>query len=111
MAKRSSSRGSEEKSNTGLIVTLVFFILTTIGLGVSTYYGYAGKADALKDTKTANDKAAASDKKADEADTRRAAVKAAVGVADASDKAKLGGGRSTYGSQITGDVTPIYTEL
>jgi hypothetical protein len=39
MAKQ---RGRE--SNTGLIVTLVFFIILSIGLGVATYYGFAGQA-------------------------------------------------------------------
>ena len=40
MAKQ---RGRE--SNTGLVVTLVFFILISVGLGVATYYGFAQQAD------------------------------------------------------------------
>jgi hypothetical protein len=36
MAKQ---RGRE--SNTGLVVTLVFFIILSVGLGVATYYGFA----------------------------------------------------------------------
>ncbi len=39
MAKQ---RGRE--SNTGLVVTLVFFIILSIGLGVATYYGFAQQA-------------------------------------------------------------------
>ena len=38
MAKQ---RGRE--SNTGLVVTLVFFIILAIGLGVAAYYGFAHK--------------------------------------------------------------------
>jgi hypothetical protein len=39
MAKQ---RGRE--SNTGIIVTLVFFIILSIALGVTAYYGFAGQA-------------------------------------------------------------------
>ncbi|HVS36432.1 MAG TPA: hypothetical protein VMS17_12775, partial [Gemmataceae bacterium] len=46
------------ESNVGLIVTLIFFILTSVGLGVATYYGFA-QQDALLKDKKASDKAAA----------------------------------------------------
>lgn len=59
MAKQ---RGRE--SNTGLVVTLVFFILTAIGLGVATYYGFAGQGDATA-------KATAADKAAKDAEKER----------------------------------------
>ena len=46
---------SSGESKQGLVITLVFFILATIGLGVSTYFGYSeqeakdkAKADAEK---------------------------------------------------------------
>ena len=48
MAKQ---RGRE--SNTGIVVTLVFFILLSIVLGVSTYYGFAGQAALTTATTTA----------------------------------------------------------
>ena len=35
------AKSPTKESNTGLVVTLVFFILSTIGLGVSTYMGFA----------------------------------------------------------------------
>lgn len=44
--------GRPSESKQGLVVTLVFFILSTIGLGVTTYYGMA-EQDKLK--KTADD--------------------------------------------------------
>ena len=50
MAPKSKSQG---ESKQGLIITLVFFILATIGLGVATYYGFAGQ-EALE--KTAKEK-------------------------------------------------------
>ncbi len=111
MAKKSSSRDSGEKSNTGLIVTLVIFILATIGLGVGTYMGYGAKADAVKEAKTAADKATASDKKADEADARRIAVKIAAGVADAGERARFASLKGTYAGPIAGDVAAMYTQF
>ncbi len=59
MAKQ---RGRE--SNTGLVVTLVFFILTAIGLGVATYYGFAGQGELTA-------KAATADKAAKDAEKER----------------------------------------
>lgn len=44
----------KRESNTGLIITLVFFILATLGLGVSTYYGFAEQT-ALRDAKKKTD--------------------------------------------------------
>jgi len=44
MAAKAISRSSSSpkgESKNGLIVTLVFFILATIGLGVSTYFGFS----------------------------------------------------------------------
>ena len=37
------------ESNRGLIVTLVFFILATIGGGLGTYYGYAEVEKLVRD--------------------------------------------------------------
>ncbi len=44
----------KRESNTGLIITLVFFILATLGLGVSTYYGFAEQDKLREDAKKAN---------------------------------------------------------
>jgi hypothetical protein len=109
MAKRGGGGGGES-SNTGLIVALVFFVLLSIGLGVGTYMGYGGKSEADKTAKTASDKAAASDKKAEEAEARRLAVKIAAGVEDPADKARFAGLKGTYAAAIDGDVGQIYTQ-
>lgn len=37
-------RSSKGESKQGLIITLVFFILATLGLGVATYFGFADQA-------------------------------------------------------------------
>ena len=55
-------RRSGGESKQGLIIALVFFVLATIGLGVATYYGFAGQdalSKAAKDAKSAEDKAKA----------------------------------------------------
>jgi hypothetical protein len=44
MPPKSRSQRGGEKTSTGLIIALVFFILATIGLGVGTYYGFAEQA-------------------------------------------------------------------
>jgi len=41
------------ETSTGLIITLVFFILLSIGLGVATYYGFAEQEKLKGDAKTA----------------------------------------------------------
>lgn len=42
------------ESKQGLIITLVFFILTTIGLGVAVYFGFAEQEKKDQDVKKAN---------------------------------------------------------
>jgi hypothetical protein len=112
MAKRERDRGSSgESSNTGLIVTLVFFILATIGLGVGTYMGFGAKADAVKDAKSANDKASASDKKAEEAEARRLGVKIAAGVATDDERKRFASIKGPYASAITADVTAVFSTV
>src|SRR3954470_18864064 len=102
MAKRGGGGG--ESSNTGLIVALVFFVLLSIGLGVGTYMGYGGKAESDKAAKAAADKATASDKKAEEAEARRLAVKIAAGAEDAADKARFAGIKGTHATAVGGEV-------
>jgi hypothetical protein len=53
--KSRSQRGGESK--TGLVITLVFFILATIGLGIGTYYGFAEQEAKDKKVKEAEQKA------------------------------------------------------
>ncbi|GEM_PF-337617 len=43
-----SKGGPKGESKQGLVVTLVFFILATIGLGVATYFGFAEQEDLTK---------------------------------------------------------------
>jgi hypothetical protein len=52
MASKKQQRG---ESKQGLVITLVFFILTTIGLGVATYYGFADQERLTAAAKKAKD--------------------------------------------------------
>ncbi len=61
MAKKRGGEGS----NLGLIMTLVFFILTTVVLGVTTYMGYSEVDKAVEAKKGAEKKAADLDKEKD----------------------------------------------
>jgi hypothetical protein len=45
------------ESKTGLVVTLVLFILLTLGLGVATYYGFAEQEKLTKEAKEAKNNA------------------------------------------------------
>jgi len=103
--------GGGESSNTGLIVTLVFFVLATIGLGVGTYMGYGGKSEATRDAKSASDKESAANKKAEEAEARRLAVKVAAGVADPAERARFAALKSAHAAAIDGDVAAVYGQF
>src|SRR5271166_3205465 len=48
-------RRSRGESKQGLVITLVLFILMTIGLGVATYLGFAEQAKLQAEAKKAND--------------------------------------------------------
>ena len=48
-------RPVRRESNVGLIVTLIFFILTSVGLGVATYYGFSQQDQLTKAAKENKD--------------------------------------------------------
>src|SRR5216684_69704 len=53
MAARKKNRGNPNNPNTVLVLFMVFFILVSIGLGVMTYYGYAGQDKLKNDAESA----------------------------------------------------------
>src|SRR5262245_63480199 len=83
--KSTSSGGSGSESNTGLVVSLVVFILLTIGLGVTTYLGYAGQEDYRKQARDADTKATAAETKARSEETQKLALRIALGIAEPAD--------------------------
>lgn len=48
-------RSKQGESKQGLVITLVFFILATIGLGVATYFGFSEQEKKTQDVKKAED--------------------------------------------------------
>jgi endonuclease III len=57
--KSSRNRGNPNNPNTVLVLFMVFFILVSIGTGVTTYYGYAGQKKLEEDATSARKEAKA----------------------------------------------------
>jgi len=96
-----------KSSNTGLVVTLVFFILSTIGLGISTYTGYT--ADEGKDVTIKKWKAEADAQKkiSDWYEFQSLLYRAYMGHLDADDQEKL---RVKYGQYKANTLAGIDAE-
>ncbi len=75
-------------SNIGLIITLVFFVLTTVILGVTTYLGYSEQEANTKKVKDAEAKTASMTKERNTFRAMYAAVRTWMGHADAKGDAK-----------------------
>lgn len=85
---RPSNSGGGD-SNTGLIVTLVFFVLATLTLGVFTYFGYDGQIKLAEDAKKAKAESAKASKERDEERTRRLVYAIAAGADQTGDQQAL----------------------
>jgi len=81
--------GGGGDSNTGLIVTLVFFVLATLTLGVFTYFGYDGQIKLAENEKKAKAEAAKASKERDEERTRRLVYAIAAGADQTGDQQAL----------------------
>lgn len=103
VVKSSSSSGSSE-SNTGLIVTLVVFILLALGLGVTTYFGYAGQEDLRKAASDANNKAKAAEAKARDEEAQKLALRLASGLGDDTDKTAFSGIKSSANTAVSAQI-------
>src|SRR5438874_490761 len=79
MAARKRSRGNPENPNTVLVIFMVFFILLSIGLGVGTYYGYAGQKKLEEDAASALKKAKAGRNRSDYYQFQALTARAAMG--------------------------------
>jgi hypothetical protein len=110
MAKRkvvSSSRPDSGESNTGMVVSLVLFIILTIGLGVTTYLGYSGKSEAEGRISQAESKAAAETKKAQEEEALKATLRIALGADTDADRQTFSGRKSANEAKIKEQVTAL----
>lgn len=79
------------ESNTGLVVTLVFFVLATLTLGVFTYLGYSGQLDYQEKAKKSDSDAKAAKKATDEEAVRRLVIAIGTGNEQPGDQQKLNG--------------------
>src|SRR5437870_4740900 len=87
MARKSSAPAAE--SNTGLIVTLVFFVLATLTLGVFTYLGYSGQTELVEKEKKAQGEVKNAKKALDEESVRRLILAIGTGNEQPGDQQKL----------------------
>ncbi|HVK11273.1 MAG TPA: hypothetical protein VM597_21060, partial [Gemmataceae bacterium] len=81
MAKKKQETGP----GTGMIVTLVFFVLASLILGVTTYMGFDGQTDLENKAKEAETKMKAAQDQAAEQTARLAVGRSALGTADEAD--------------------------
>ncbi|MBX7105447.1 MAG: hypothetical protein K1X57_15285 [Gemmataceae bacterium] len=91
-----SSSGPAPDSNTGLIVTLVFFVLATLTLGVFTYMGYSGQAELVEKEKKAQADAKAAKKSLEEETVKRLVLAVGTGNEQPGDQQKLNGLKGSH---------------
>lgn len=95
-----AAKGSDSRQ--GLIVALVFAVLFVIGLGVATYYGYAGQEDLVKKEKDARTAETVAKKNRDWYQFLTGQYKAYLGVASKEDLSELSVLRGRYESGAIG---------
>lgn len=111
MAKRgggSSSSGGD--SNTGLIVTLVFFVLMSITLGALLYFAYESQTKALADAKSARGEASRAKQDMDRERLEKLILRVATGNESQGDQQTLAGLKNTYAdvfSRATGSLKEL----
>jgi flagellar basal body-associated protein FliL len=96
MAKKKKDEGPGK----GLIITLVFFILTTIALGVMTYLGFDGQLEYEKKAADADAKAKTAVASAEEERVRRNVLRTGLGIQDPNDATDLSGMARTHGAAM-----------
>jgi hypothetical protein len=96
MAKQKPESGP----GTFMILVLVFFVLATIILGVTTYLGYKGQEELETQAKKAADDAKAARAQADEQLTRRNYLRTVIGTATPDDRKDLAGAAQTQAANL-----------
>jgi hypothetical protein len=96
MAKNRSSerdRLPNGESKQGLVIALVFFVLTTIIAGVLAYYGYAEQEALAAKAKKAGDELKTAKDELSKEQTARAVLKISMGIADEADRKTFEGNK------------------
>jgi len=96
MAKKKQESGP----GTFMILVLVFFILASLILGVTTYLGYKGQDELENQAKAAAEKQKAAEAQANEQLTRRNFLRVAVGSQDPDDLKDLAGASQSQAAAI-----------
>src|SRR5262245_31403643 len=98
MAKKSQPTGP----GVGMIVTLVFFVLATVILGVTTWLGFDGQKQLEEDTKKAKADADNLKKRVDEETAQKIVNRIAVGTDTPEDRENLlGAARANQSAVLT----------
>src|SRR5687768_12796242 len=87
MAKKQQETGP----GTGMIIALVFFVLTTVILGVTTYLGFDGQTALEEKSKKATEEKTKLEARVAEETARRNMHRVLNGVADDTDRTDLNG--------------------
>lgn len=94
-----------------MILALVFFVLTTAVLGVTTYLGFEGETKWQKEAEAAREKEKAAAKNANEQTMRRDVLRIAVGSDDAQDREDLSGGAKEHSAAILDEHKKLMDKL
>jgi len=106
MAKR-----NEEGPGTFMILVLVFFVLATIILGVTTYMGYKGQEELENSAKASADKQKAAEAQATEQLMRRNVDRFALGVETPENRQELAGAGTAHAATILDEYKLIRDKL
>ena len=107
MAKRKEESGP----GTFMILVLVFFVLASLILGVTTYLGYKGQEDLENQTKTAKEEAKKAQDNAAEQTLRRDALRIAVGVEDPDNRQELAGAPQGQMANVLDEIKRLTDKL
>jgi hypothetical protein len=101
---KKSESSSSGNSNTGLVVTLIFFVIATLILGVFTYLGYTGQTEFQEKANKAAKDTTAANKKAEDEQARRIVFAIASGNDSGTDQTTLAKVKANEGYKATIDL-------
>jgi hypothetical protein len=107
MAKKKQETGP----GTGMIVTLVFFVLASLILGVTTYMGFDGQTELETKTKDAEAKMKTAQDQAADQTARLAVARAALNTADEADYGVVSGASGTAEAAALDEHNKIASKL
>jgi hypothetical protein len=107
MAKRNEESGP----GTGMILMLVFFVLATLILGVTTYMGYSGQDELETQAKAAKEEAKKAQDVATEERLRKIVLRGGSGTADPDDLKDLAGAPDNMKPHVADEITRLTNKV